>query len=87
MKCTCKCKITILKETRASKSMQFPEFQVTGPREQHCCLRPVLQHRFARLGKARAKLSGLPSEEPPSQLSAQETVEPPHHRLAQPTSS
>lgn len=75
MKCTCKCKITILKETQESETMQFPEFQVTGPSEQHCCLRPVLQHRFARLGKA--KPSGFPSEEPPSQLSAQETEEPP----------
>lgn len=47
MKCTCKCKITISKETQAFKSMQFPELQVTGPSEQHHCLR-FWQHRFAR---------------------------------------
>lgn len=40
MRCTCECKITILKETRAFKSMQFPEFQVTGPSEEHHRLRP-----------------------------------------------
>lgn len=58
--------------------MQFPEFQVIAPSDQHHCLNPHSTVFYARLGKARAKLSGFPTGEPPHQLPLPRRLRSPH---------